>query len=144
VGYRYNLATYNYCNKYLPNIENPLLENPFNKVLLLSLGSVPFWLLLIAIKTPPPPSKGQLINTALVALFSGVFATSLFLFARNKSTQTSELAAVDATQSSEVIFAMAGKILMLNSPLPSSVALAGIFLVFTGLALFIRFQEVAN
>jgi len=40
-------------NKYLPNIENPLLENPFNKVLLLSLGSVPFWLLLVVINTPP-------------------------------------------------------------------------------------------
>ena len=79
---------------------------PFNKVLLLSLGSVPFWILLVAIKTPPLPSKGQLINTALVALFSGILATSLFLFARNKSRSASELAAVDATQSSEVIFAM--------------------------------------
>ena len=131
-------------NKYLPNIANPLLENPFNKVLLLSLGSVPFWLLLVVINTPPLPSKGQLINTALVALFSGIFATSLFLFARNKSTKASELAAVDATQSSEVIFAMIGEILILNSPLPNSIALAGIFLVFTGLALFIRFQEVVN
>ncbi len=131
-------------NKYLPNIENPLLENPFNKVLLLSLGSVPFWLVLIMMHTPPPPSKGQLINTALVALFSGIFATSLFLYARNKSTKASELAAVDATQSSEVIFAMLGEILILNSPLPNGIALTGIFLVFSGLALFIRFQEAAN
>lgn len=131
-------------NKYLPNIASPLLENPFNKVLLLSLGSVPFWLILVAIKTPPLPSKGQLINTALVALFSGIIATSLFLFARNKSKRASELAAVDATQSSEVIFAMIGEILILNSPLPNSIAFAGIFLVFTGLALFISFQEVVN
>jgi len=54
------------------------------------------------------------------------------------------LAAVDATQSSEVIFAMIGEILILNSSLPNSIALAGIFLVFTGLALFISFQEVVN
>ena len=120
------------------------VQNPGNKVLLLSLGSVPFWLILVAIKTPSLPSKGQLINTALVALFSGIIATSLFLFARNKSKRASELAAVDATQSSEVIFAMIGEILILNSPFPDSIAFAGIFLVFTGLALFISFQEVAN
>lgn len=131
-------------NRFLPNIENPLLENPFNKVLLLSLGSVPFWFLLVVINRPPLPSRGQLINTALVALFSGILATSLFLFARNKSTKASELAAVDATQSSEVVFAMIGEVLILNAPLPDSFALAGIFLVFTGLALFIGFQEIAD
>lgn len=128
-------------NKYLPKIKDPMLENPFNKVLLLSLGSIPFWLILLLINRPQLPSKGQLMNSALVALFSGVFATSLFLYARSKSTKASELAAVDATQSSEVIFAMAGEILILNAPLPNSIALAGIFLVFAGLVLFIRFQE---
>jgi len=131
-------------HEYLPNIDSPLMENPFNKVLLLSFGSLPFWLLLVMITRPPLPSKGQLINTALVALFSGVFATSLFLYARNKSKKATELAAVDATQSSEVIFAMIGEILILNSPLPNNIAIAGIFLVFAGLALFIRFQEVAD
>ncbi len=131
-------------NKHLPDISDPLLENPFNKVLLLSLGTVPFWLILIAVKTPPLPSKGQLINTALVALFSGIIATSLFLYARNKSKKASELAAVDATQSSEVIFATAGEILILGSTLPNSIALTGMFLVFTGLALFIHFQEATN
>jgi len=131
-------------NKYLPDIKDPLLENPLNKVLLLSLGSVPFWVLLVALKTPPLPSKGQLIDTALVALFSGILATSLFLLARNKARSASELAAVDATQSSEVVFAMIGEILILGSPLPNGMALAGILLVFTGLALFIRFQNIAN
>ncbi len=128
-------------NRYLPDIGSPLLENPFNKVLLLSLGSVPFWLLLLAVNMPPPPSSGQLINTALVALFSGIIATSLFLFARNKSTRASELAAVDATQSSEVIFAMAGEMVVLGASFPNSLALCGIVLVFAGLTLFIRFQD---
>lgn len=125
----------------IPKIDDPLLENPFVKVLLLSLGSVPFWLLLIGICAPPLPSTGQLVNTALVALFSGIVATSLFLFARQKAKSAGELAAVDATQSSEVVFAMIGEILILSSPLPKSTAVAGIFLVFTGLLLFIRFQE---
>ena len=131
-------------NKNLPDIQSPYIDNPFNKVLLLSLGSLPFWGLLILITAPPPPSSGQLFNTALVALFSGIFATSLFLFARGKSKRASELAAVDATQSSEVIFAMTGEILFLSSPLPNTIALVGIFMVFSGLALFIRFQEIVK
>lgn len=130
-------------NTSLPDINDPLLENPFNKVLLLSLGSVPFWLILVAITNPPPPSAQQIINTSLVALFSGIFATSLFLLARNKSQKASELAAVDATQSSEVIFALIGEVLFLKAPLPNTMAVAGIVLVFIGLFFFIRFQEVA-
>jgi len=131
-------------NKNLPDIKSPYIDNPFNKVLLLSLGSLPFWGLLILVTAPSLPSSGQLFNTALVALFSGIFATSLFLYARGKSKRASELAAVDATQSSEVIFAMTGEILLLSSPLPNTIALVGIFMVFSGLALFIRFQEMVK
>ena len=129
-------------NRFLPDINNPLLENPFHKVLLLSWGCVPFWLILVAIIRPQLPSSGQVVNTALVALFSGVIATSLFLMARNKARKPSELAAVDATQASEVIFALIGEMVILNAPLPNSLAIAGIGLVFFGLALFIRFQEI--
>ncbi|KPJ77332.1 MAG: hypothetical protein AMJ54_08515 [Deltaproteobacteria bacterium SG8_13] len=128
-------------NRRLPDIQSPFLENPFHKVLLLSLGSVPFWLLLLAINAPPPPSGGQLINTALVAFFSGICATSLFLYARSQSRRASELAAVDSTQSSEVIFAMIGEIIFLGSALPGGIALAGVATVLAGLALFVCFQE---
>lgn len=128
-------------NRRLPDISSPLLENPFNKVMLLSLGSVPFWLVLLAVVRPPPPSTGQIINTALVAIFSGILATSLFLLARNKATKPVELAAIDATQSSEVIFALIGEIIFLHVPLPDLTACAGMVLVFLGLFFFIRFQE---
>lgn len=128
----------------LPEIHSPYLDHPFNKVLMLSMGSVPFWVLLVLTTAPPLPSVGQLFNTALVALFSGICATSLFLFARSKSKKASELAAVDATQSSEVIFAMIGEVIFLNSALPNPVALGGMALVFSGLALFIRFQEIGK
>jgi hypothetical protein len=102
---------------------------------------VPFWFILIALVAPQAPSLGQIVNTALVAVFSGVIATSLFLMARHWANKSSELAAVDATQSSEVVFAMAGEIVILNAPLPDMVSLVGIFLVFLGLMLFIGFQE---
>ena len=125
----------------LPAIADPILENPFAKVLLLSLGSVPFWLLLILVVQPPPPAAGQLLSTFLVALFSGIAATSLFLFARNKARRGSELAAVDATQSSEVVFTILGEMAFLGAPLPSAGALIGIGVVFVGLGLFVYFQE---
>lgn len=128
-------------NRRLPDISGDLIDNPLNKVLLLSLGSLPFWATLTLLIRPSLPSSGQLLNTALVALFSGVIATGLFLFARNKAKKASELAAIDATQASEVVFAMLGEILFLNAPLPNVVALAGIILVFSGLALFIGFRE---
>jgi drug/metabolite transporter (DMT)-like permease len=125
----------------LPRLPGALFDNPFNKVLLLSLGSVPFWCVLVALTSPPAPSRGQLINTALVALFSGICATSLFLYARSRSTRASELAAVDATQSSEVVFALIGEVLLLGAAWPAGSALAGVGLVFVGLFLFIQFQE---
>ncbi|MBC2712229.1 MAG: multidrug resistance efflux transporter family protein [Desulfosarcina sp.] len=126
---------------WLPDISGPELEHPFAKVLLMSLGSVPFWCLLVAVTTPPPPASGQIANTALVALFSGVMATSLFLFARNESKTGSQLAAVDATQSSEVIFALTGEILIIGTALPNALGVLGILVTGAGLMLFVRFQE---
>ena len=131
-------------NRRLPDISAPELEHPFVKVLLMSLGSVPFWCLLVAVCRPSPPSDGQVVNTALVALFSGVIATSLFLYARNEARTGSQLAAVDATQSSEVIFALAGEILILGAAMPNSMGVAGVLVTGAGLMLFVRFQEVAG
>jgi len=130
-------------NRRLPNIRAPELEHPFAKVFLMSLGSVPFWCVLVAVCNPPSPSGGQLINTALVALFSGIAATSLFLYARNESITGSQLAAVDATQSSEVIFALVGELLILGGALPNLVGVAGILVAGAGLVLFVRFQETS-
>jgi drug/metabolite transporter (DMT)-like permease len=113
-------------------------------VLLMYLGSVPFWCLLLVIVTPPLPSGGQILNTALVALFSGIMATSLFLYARSKSKTGGHLAAVDATQSSEVIFALSGEILILGAGFPNYFGLLGILVTGAGLMLFVRFQNVAT
>ena len=126
---------------WIPHIQDPLLRNPFHKVLLLSLGSLPFWLVLILWLHPSPPSSSQTLNTAIVALLSGIVATTLFLLARQKAKTSSEIAAVDATQSSEVIFALLGEVLFLGAPFPSVTAMIGIILVFTGLFFFILFQE---
>jgi len=120
----------------IPQIRSQLLANPFAKVLLLCLGSVPLWLILLLLIQPPMPSPPQLANSALVALFSGVIATTLFLYARNQATNANELAGVDATQASEVIFALLGGLLFLHSAPPTPLAYVGLLLILVGLFLF--------
>jgi drug/metabolite transporter (DMT)-like permease len=127
--------------KGLPELDVALLDNAFVKVFLLSIGSVPFWLLLYPFTSATLPGQSQFINVALVALFSGVIATSLFLFARNGADNASKLAAVDATQSSEVIFALAGETLLLQASLPNATALLGILIACMGLIAFVRHEH---
>lgn len=128
-------------NKRLPEVDVELLDNAFAKVLLLSVGSLPFWLLLYPLTAAAGPSPGQLANVALVAIFSGVIATSLFLSARNKADNASKLAAVDATQSSEVIFALAGEALLLQAGMPNTIGMIGMLIATLGLIAFVRHEH---
>lgn len=127
-------------HKHLPHIQQPILENGFARVLLLTIGSIPFWTILLFVTKPPPPSSGQLISTALVALLSGVIATTLFLYARHLCKQPYEIAAVDATQSMEVIFSLTGEVVLLHGALPGPLGVAGIFLTVIGLIAYIAMQ----
>ncbi len=125
----------------IPHIDDPALANTFTRVLLLALGSLPFWLLVVLIAQPPPPASGQVINTLLVAIFSGVIATSLFLAARHLARSAYALAAVDATQSAEVLFSVAGEALLLGGALPGALGWAGIGLTVVGLVLYLLAQQ---
>ncbi len=127
-------------NQRLPDINTPVIHDPFIKVLLMSLGSAPLWLFLVIVNAPPLPSKGQLVSTALVALSSGVVATSIFLYARNLSQNAAELAAVDSTQSSEVIFALVGEMVILGAAFPNIYGVMGILITGVGLVAFVRHQ----
>lgn len=122
----------------IPAIKTTLLQNAFNKVWLMTLGSLPFWLVLGLVVHPDLPDTKQVFNTLLVALLAGVAATSIFLYAREKAETSSEVAGVDATQASEVIFALIGGMLLLNNTLPSAMGLIGIALIIIGLILFAK------
>lgn len=122
----------------IPTIETSLLQNAFNKVWLMTLGSFPFWLVLGAFIQPEPPATTQLFNTLLVALLAGVAATSIFFYAREQAVTSSEVAGVDSTQASEVIFALIGGILLLDNAIPSAMGLVGIGLIILGLILFAK------
>ncbi len=122
----------------IPAIETTLLQNAFNKIWLMTLGSLPFWVVLGVLIHPEPPATTQIFNTLLVALLAGVAATSIFLYAREQAVTSSEVAGVDSTQASEVIFALIGGILLLNNTLPSALGLVGIGLIMLGLILFAK------
>ncbi len=110
----------------------------FERVLNMTIGSMPFWLLLslYGLATDGPPSMGQIEQSFLVALFSGVIATLLFFAATNLvKNDFKKLAAVEATQSGEVLFALLGEIVLLHAPIPASLSLLGIALVILGMIL---------
>ncbi|MCM0084257.1 multidrug resistance efflux transporter family protein [Geomonas sp. Red32] len=128
----------------IPRIDDPAADSSVGRVLLMVLGSIPFWILLILLSRPGVPSRGQLVNTLMVALFSGVIATTLFFRARHLARTPMELAAVDATQSTEVLFSLLGEIVFLQGAVPGAAGCAGITLCVTGLVLYIRSQSSAG
>jgi drug/metabolite transporter (DMT)-like permease len=126
----------------LPRLDSPAMDDPFCRVLLLTLGSMPLWAILIVVTAPPPPAMDQVAGTALVAVFSGIAATSLFLYARHAARSAAELAAADCTQSMEVVFSLAGEAMLLGGALPGPMGWLGIILTMLGLGLYLRVQNV--
>jgi drug/metabolite transporter (DMT)-like permease len=124
----------------LPAIADPVVDNPFARVLLLVLGSAPWWLLLIAVTRPPAPTPGQWLNSALVALSSGIIASAMFLHARHLARTPYQLSAVDSTQSAEVIFTLAAEVWLLGAALPGALGLLGAGLTVAGLVLYLLAQ----
>jgi len=111
----------------------------FQRLLGMVLCSMPFWLLLTAyevVSNHTLPQASQLQQTLIVAVFSGVFATALFFSATDKvSGNESKLAAVEATQSTEVLFAVVGEVIILGIALPDIYGISGIVLVISGMLL---------
>lgn len=110
----------------------------YQRVLGMTIASLPLWVILslYGLFTEGMPSKGQVVQSGYVAIFSGVFATILFFAATDLVKGNMEkLAAVEATQSLEVLFALAGEMIILSSPLPSIVSIIGIVLVIMGMIL---------
>ncbi|ROQ90169.1 DMT family transporter [Desulfosoma caldarium] len=117
----------------IPFVRHPHLRDAPTCVLLMTLGSLPFWILLWAVVSPAPPESSQWMQTAIVALSSGVVATSLFYKARNASHEPLAIAAVDATQAGEVVFSLVGEILLLHGVWPTLWGWTGLTLIVGGL-----------
>lgn len=110
----------------------------YQRVLGMTLASLPFWILLsiYGFITVGMPSKEQTIQSSLVAICSGVIATVLFFHATDMVRgNMQKLAAVEATQSMEVLFTVAGELVLLASPFPSALSWCSMFLIMLGMIL---------
>lgn len=119
----------------------------FGRVLGMTIASLPLWFILsiYAIVTEGPPSLGQTSQSFIVAISSGVIATVLFFKATDLvKDNVSQLAAVEATQSAEILFALIGEIAFLNVALPSKLSFLGIFLVIIGMILHSYISRTKN
>jgi len=102
-------------------------------VFLMTLGALPVFLGLLLVTLPPLPGGHQLVSTAIIALFAGCLATTLFLYARNLSDDPYRIAAVDATQAGEVAFALLGEMMVLGTPYMDLLSWVGLAAVMGGL-----------
>lgn len=113
----------------------------FQRTLGMTLCSMPFWILLSSFGYMDSgfPTESQLLQTLLVAIFSGVIATLLFFTATDiVRSDPKALAAIEATQAMEVIFTLFGEIILLHAALPNSYSCAGVGLVVIGMILHSR------
>lgn len=102
----------------------------------MTLMSTPFWLLLSVFAGVDAglPSGGQILQSLIVAVFSGVVATLLFFEATNLVKHNhKQLAVVEATQAGEVLFTLLGGCFFLGDSLPSLLGYLGIAIVTIGI-----------
>lgn len=110
----------------------------FQRVLGMTLMTMPIWIgfAIYALWTVGPPSFDQLSQSFIVAISSGVIATTLFFMATDLARNNQgKLAAVEATQSTELIFAMIGEMILIGIALPGPISLVGIVIIIIGMGL---------
>ena len=104
----------------------------------MTLCSIPFWIIISisGLLTVGLPSKGQVVQSLIVAVFSGIIATILFFKATDiVNNDIHKLAVVESTQAGEVIFTLLGGVFLFNDKVPTLIGLIGIFLVVIGMIL---------
>lgn len=124
-------------NRKMMQVTNGTL-NAIQRTFGMTLASLPFWILLsvYGITIDKLPNETQVYQTLIVAICSGVIATVLFFMATDKVKRNEKaLASVESTQSTEVIFALVGEIIILKISLPDIYSIIGITLVIIGMLL---------
>lgn len=114
----------------------PAKITTIQRVFGMTLCSMPFWIVLsvIAGVRAGAPSAGQMLQSFIVALFSGVIATVLFFEATNLvKDNPKQLAVIEATQSGEVIFTLLGSLFFLGDTVPTIIGFLGVVVVVIGM-----------
>lgn len=108
------------------------------RLLGMTIGSLPFWIGLsgVAALQSGPPQSRQVVGALVVAMLSGVVATTLFFMATDMASHSSkQLAAVEATQAAEVVFTLLGEFVLVPGTHVSRTALVGIGIITLGLVI---------
>ena len=106
------------------------------RILAMTIGSLPFWLLLSGIATIHVglPPVTQVVQASIVSVFSGLIATLIFFEStRLVKDHPQRLALVESTQCGEVIFSLLGGILFLHDALPGLYGWLGLLLIIGGM-----------
>lgn len=112
--------------------------NTFQRVFGMTLCSMPFWIIIsiTGVLSVGLPSKEQIVQSLIVAVFSGVIATILFFKATDiVSSDIHKLAVVESTQAGEVLFTLLGGVVIFHDKTPTLIGLIGIMLVVIGMIL---------
>lgn len=110
----------------------------FQRILAMTIMTIPVWIIfaVIALFTVGPPSWNQVFQSFIVGVSSGVIATTLFFMATDRVRHDQgKLAAVEATQSTQLIFVIIGEMLILGIAPPTAMAIFGIVVIIIGMSL---------
>lgn len=112
--------------------------DPFQRILAMTIMTIPIWVIfaIIALTTIGPPSFNQVFQSFIVGVSSGVIATTLFFMATDRVRHDQgKLAAVEATQSTQLIFVILGEMMILGIAPPTTLAIFGIIVIIIGMSL---------
>lgn len=112
--------------------------NTLQRVFGMTLCSMPLWLCLAGFELIQGnlPPLSQVIQSGIVAIFSGIIATMLLFEAANMvKANLSQLAVIEATQAGEVVFTLIGGVVLFNDGLPDVYGWIGIGLVLVGMVI---------
>jgi drug/metabolite transporter (DMT)-like permease len=107
----------------------------------MTMASMPFWILvaITGFVEAGPPAGSLVFQSLLVAVTSGVIATTLFFKATDMAKGEHQLlASVEATQAGEVLFALLGEVILLGGSMPDLYSCVGIIIVIAGMVLHSR------
>lgn len=119
----------------------------FSRVLGMTVATIPIWILLatFAFGTVGLPSWSQVFQSFIVGVSSGVIATTLFFLATDRvRDHQGKLAAVEATQATQILFVIAGEMMLLGVPLPEPIAFIGLIIIMIGLFLHSFYTKVSK
>lgn len=110
----------------------------FQRILAMTIMTMPVWMIFaaIALFTVGLPSWNQVLQSFIVGVSSGVIATTLFFMATDRvRNDQGKLAAVEATQSIQLVFVIIGEMLILGIAPPTTMAIFGIVVIIVGMSL---------